>query len=133
VSEQPVVRTRTGGATKTNRDGRACPSWCTRDHQADDTGPWGCTGTERGTRRVGAEARLPYLEKTPEVAAWLFGPGDLADLAVAYADAPYRAADLAKFIEHAADARKEDLRALAANIRDAAAEAWPEQEAEAGR
>jgi hypothetical protein len=114
---------------KTNRDGRECPSWCTWDHQADKSGLRSCIGTERGAGTVGAEARLPYLEKSPEVAAWLFGSGYPA---TAYADAPHRAADLAKFIEFAADTPREDLHTLAAYVREATAEAWPEQEPEAG-
>jgi hypothetical protein len=114
---------------KTNRDGRECPPWCIRDHQADDSGLWGCAGSERTTGPAGAAAQLHYMEDTPQVAAWLLGPRDIA---TAYADAPHRAAGLAKFIENAADTPKKDLRALAAHVREAAAEAWPEQEPEAG-
>jgi len=71
---------------------------------------------------------LPSTRTIPDVAAWLHGP---ADLGIAFADSPYRAGKLAKFIEFAADAPKDDLRALAAHVREAAAEVWPEQEAEA--
>jgi hypothetical protein len=112
---------------KTNRDGRECPPRCVRDHQADPD-LRGCVGAERGTGTAGAQVMLPSTRTTPEVAAWLRGP---ADLGLAFADSPYRAGKLAKLIESAAEAPEQDLRALAAHIREAAAEAWPGQEAEA--
>jgi hypothetical protein len=115
--------------TKINRAGRECPSWCIRDHQAGDSATQSCIGTVRSTRVAGAEARLYDLDKTPEVAAWLSGHSGLT---TAFADTPYRAEWLANFIEVAADTPQADLRSLAAHVRAAAAEAWPEQEPEAG-
>jgi len=113
---------------KTNRDGRECPSWCIRDHQTE-TRLLGCVGAEHSTGTAGAQAVLPSMRETREVAAWLSGPGDLG---LTFADSRYRAGKLAKFIEFAADAPEQDLRALAAHVREAAAEAWPGQEPEAG-
>lgn len=113
---------------KTNRDGRECPPWCVRDHQGDDPHLPSCVGAERSTDQAGAQAMLPCTGATPEVTAWLRGP---AGLGVAFADSPYRAGKLAKLIESTAEAPEQDLRALAAHLREAAAEAWPEQEAEA--
>lgn len=113
---------------KTNKDGRECPPWCIRDHQAGESHLRGCVGAEHGTGQAGAQAMLPSTGTTPEVAAWFRGT---ADLGLAFADSPYRAGKLAKFIESAADAPEQDLRALAAHVREAAAEAWPEQEPEA--
>jgi hypothetical protein len=114
---------------KTNIDGRECAPWCIRDHQADDSGPTSCGGTDRRTGSSRAAARQYRWEASPEVETWLIGPRGVSTVS---ADAPYRAAELAQFIELAADAPEEDLRALAAHVRQAAAETWPEQEPEAG-
>jgi hypothetical protein len=114
---------------KTDRDGRECPPWCLQDHQAGDSGTLACVGTDRRTGSTRAAARQYHWETTPEVETWLIGQRGVG---VVYADAPYRAAALAQFLELAADAPKEDLRALAAHVREAAAEAWPGQEPEAG-
>jgi hypothetical protein len=114
---------------KTNIDGRECPPWCIRDHQAASPGSRSCGGTHHTTGSARAAAQLYHGETAPEVAAWLLGTHDIGT-AIAYG--PHYAANLATFIELAADAPEEDLRALAAHVREAAAEAWPEQEPEAG-
>jgi hypothetical protein len=114
---------------KTNIDGRECAPWCIRDHQAGDSGTLACFGTDRRTGSTRAAARQYRWEASPEVETWLIGPRGVGSVS---ADSAHRAAALAKFIELAADAPEEDLRALAAHVREAAAEAWPEQEPEAG-
>lgn len=112
-----------------DRDGHEYPPWHVRDHQSGGPGPRSCISIDHGTGPARAAARLPWTHAGPEVAAWLLGTGEIGTVS---ADTPRRAAALAQFIELAADAPKEKLRALAAHVRQAAAEIWPGQEPEAG-
>lgn len=114
---------------KTNQDGRECPSWCVSDHQTGALGSQSCHGPRHVTGSARVSAHLYAWGKAPEVAAWLLSTDDIG---TAYASGAGYAANLATFIELAADAPREDLRALAAHVREAAAEAWPGREPEAG-
>jgi hypothetical protein len=117
---------------KTNQEGRECPKWCVTDHSEPQA--WTCSGPDRQApgMRGGASARLGAYGQAPQVVAWLAGAHCGSEEAAVYAQSREDAARLAKFIEFAADARKPDLDALATNVREAAADAYPEIEPEAG-
>jgi len=116
-----------------NRYDRPCPDWCTADHQDPDAA-WMCVSEQAmvsrdGLRRAASSASWHVFEDRPQVAAMLWGKSLL--FGVAYATSDYEAENLASFVECAAEASKGDLRQLAARIRESAAIAFPETEAEA--
>jgi hypothetical protein len=116
---------------KTNRNGRECPQWCTRDH-ADPDMPSMCTGGKKTAGKPGgksAEVGLVWLtgDDKPEVSAQLWDDTNLTG--ILYADSTYDAARLAGFLEAAADTPKPVLRQMAAHVREVAAVAYPEAEA----
>ena len=113
---------------KVNRDGRECPDWCVSDH-ADADASWSCTGQRHGTTRAHAEAHMSFLEKDPEVAAWV---GSDSGFWAIYANTEQRATWLSEALESLAGMRKPEIRALAARVREATAEVFPQREAEAG-
>jgi hypothetical protein len=85
---------------------------------------------------AGAEASLGTYEKEPEVSAWIYGRQNRGGfgggrVTVQGADGADR---LAQALEAATNLTKPQLRQLAAQVRAARAEAWPERdmEAEAG-
>jgi hypothetical protein len=123
---------------KANDKGRPCPAWCRVDHEAEaDRSCYGRELTIKAEPSVaGAEASLGAYQKEPEISAWIYGPknpGGLHGGRVTVQDAS-GAERLAQALEAAADLTKPQLRQLAAQVRVAAVEAWPEQdkEAEAG-
>jgi hypothetical protein len=113
---------------KVNREGRECPDWCVRDH-ADADGPWSCAGQQHGTSKAHAETHLGAFEKDPEVVAWI---GSESGFWAIYANTEQRATWLPGVLETLAGMRKSEIRALAARVREATAEAFPQREAEAG-
>ena len=109
---------------KVNDKGRPCPAWCRIDHEAEaDRSCYGRELTVKAEPSVaGAEASLGAYQKEPEISGLV---------TVQNASGAER---LAQALEAAADLTKPKLRQLAAQVRVAAVEAWPEQdkEAEAG-
>jgi hypothetical protein len=125
---------------KVNGKGRECPVWCRVDHEAETETDRPCYGQERTIKAepsvAGAEASLGVYEKEPEISAWIYGPNHRGGfhggrITVQGSGGAER---LAEALEAAADLTKPQLRQLAAQVRAATAEAWPEQdkEAEAG-
>lgn len=126
--------------SKTNKAGRECPQWCESDH-------------ENGRPPYSCERKSPSVQ-TPGGQLWAalsLGPGDKAEPEVTifcsrsgapgtggYADFTSRepAEAVASALELLADAAPDDHRTLATQLREAAAEAFPQsepdQEAEAG-
>ena len=109
-----------------------------RDRDRIDRSCYGQEHTVKAEPSVaGAEASLGAYEKEPEISAWIYGPPTTgADfhggrITVQGSGGAER---LAEALEAAADLTKPQLRQLAAQVRAATAEAWPEQdkEAEAG-
>jgi hypothetical protein len=113
---------------KVNREGRECPDWCVRDHTDADAN-WSCVGQRHGTSKAHAEAHFGVFEKDPEVTVWV---GSDSGFRAIYADTEHRASWLSDALEHLAGMRKPEIRALAARVREASAEAFPPREAEAG-
>lgn len=112
---------------KANQNGRECAPWCQVDHAEAES--WrGCTGPDHGPDRAHAAASQSPYGNGPEVAAWTTGARGFYAL---FADNGQRAEWLASSLENLAGMRKSEIRALAANVRKAAAEAFPESEAEA--
>ena len=125
---------------KVNGKGRECPVWCRVDHEAETEPDRPCYGQERTIKAepsvAGAEASLGAYQKEPEISAWIYGPQNAGGfhggrITVQGSGGAER---LAEALEAAADLTKPQLRQLAAQVRAATAEAWPEQdkEAEAG-
>ena len=116
--------------TKTNKAGRECPQWCESDH-------------ENGHPPYSCERKSPFVQ-TPGGPLWAMlslGPGNEAQPEVTlfaspqagaggYADFTSRepAEAVASALELLADAAPEDHRTLAAQLRGAAAEAFPASE-----
>ena len=123
---------------KVNDRGRECRAWCRIDHDAEPDKP--CYGRERTVKAepsvAGAEASLGAYQKEPEVSAWIYGPYQRGGFhgGRVTVQGSGGAERLAEALEAAADLTRPQLRQLAAQVRAATAEAWPEQdkEAEAG-
>jgi len=117
---------------KVNKDGRECASWCDRDHQGENSGPWCRSGMIGGSPGY-AELEQEDYEDSPNLDAWAIGrtPEGNPDSHFLTAESVSEAQRLADFIRAVAQMRKPEIRALAANVEKAAAEAWPEKEAEA--
>lgn len=120
---------------KQNKDGRPCPEWCGTDHQADE---WeSCRGPRHDLRvkndlRGSVSAGFSPFDERPELTAYLWGK-DIGDPGGnAHAKSGWQAESLAKFVERASELTPAQGKSMAASIREAAAEAFPEQEAEAG-
>jgi hypothetical protein len=123
---------------KVNDKGRPCPAWCRVDHEAETFRD--CYSQKHGVKAdlatAGAEASLGTYEKEPEVSAWIYGRQNRGGFGGGWvtAQGPDGAERLAQALEAATNLTKPQLRQLAAQVRAARAEAWPEQdkEAEAG-
>lgn len=118
---------------KTNNNGRECPSWCAEDHQGE--GSIWCESAHYGPTGSHADLEQRDYKDTPELWAWVVG-NNRAGVHTAsrfYADTAREANKLAEALDIIAGMRKPEIRALAANVRKATAEAWPEaEEAQAG-
>src|SRR5215813_6285241 len=113
---------------RTNRAGRECPSWCTEDHQAERSSPW-CQSVNYGTTSAHATLEQPTYKSDPSIDAWVVGDISSNHTASSFtADSAFEAERIAKALEIVAGMRKPEIRDLAANVRRAAAEAWPEKE-----
>lgn len=120
--------------SKTNKAGRECPSWCERDHE--NSTPYTCNKSSPFVISEGGHAwtvaDLPGGTVTaPEVSTYaaLLGGGDIGSLDFTEREAAERAA---VFIANLADHTPAAHGQIAAQLREYAAAAWPEKEAEAG-
>ena len=111
---------------KANKDGRECAPWCITDHAGQRE--WDCQSESSGPSRAHATVYQGDHQKDPSVYAWLAGGGDFWALT---ASTSQLATWMANSLDVIAGMRKPEIRALAANVRKAAAEAYPEKEAEA--
>jgi len=120
----------------TNKDRRPCPDWCTADHQ-DPGGSWSCDSGHNWIRnrdgQLAAEATVSWdaFEHRPAVTAYLFPRDAKPDVGSGFAHSRYEAEQMARLIDYAADVPKGVLRQLAADVRESAAVAYPQDEAEA--
>lgn len=118
--------------SKTNEKGRECAAWCEVDHHGARLAPW-CHSPRLGTSSAHVVLEQTTYGETPSLEAWVAGrtPDGEHQAAAFVADDALQARWIADALTIAAEMKKADLRALAANVRKAAAEAWPEKEAEA--
>lgn len=112
---------------KTDEHGHECPEWCVSAHTEPDA--WiSCEGERRRTPNSMARADIDF-DRKPEVIAVAVGTGKGG---LIHAGTAYRAKEVAAFIEAVTMMPRAEARRFAANVRTAAAEAWPQKEAEAG-
>ena len=118
--------------SKTNKAGRECPAWCERNHENDT--PYTCnkTGPFIGPESawVWAWADLTGAhDASPEIGihAATYQPSPIGSLSFTSRESAENAAAL---MENLADHSPDHHRELAAQLREYAAAAWPEKEAE---
>jgi hypothetical protein len=111
-------------APKTNKDGRACGTWCIADHHDPEGNNIACFGPAHvvaGGRRSWPLGQAHAWQTTVHDTA---GVAVYADLTSLYANTYNEAERLAKFLEAASAMTKAQLRALARQVRAAMADAY---------
>lgn len=127
---------RAGGIVKTNKDGRECPDWCAIDHQASQdniacSSPPVDRWQDGYVSAIDGKAFCVYTSQSPrcdhpEIAVRTYSN---AGTGVVLADSKASAGKLASFLDGASAFSSEHIRAMAAEVRQKAAELYPEPEA----
>ena len=119
---------------KTNIKGRACADWCQADHAEQRM----CEAAERRVpapdgRTTAAVTLIHWVsEDAPDLTAYAHGDGISKAMGSVQVTNAYDAAQLANLADRLAETAPEQIKEFGAQIRAAAAQAWPELEPEAG-